>query len=164
MAKNTSPRTIPIWHKIIDKLNKARLRYVLVGGAALIIHGLPRSTLDIDIYVPAREDILNKLFQIAASLGLKSGQKAILNISHLPKMFVNQWVCFSYKGQDILDVFLASENEFKKLHNKSELKKDKKISIRVACLDDIASMKKRSARSADLADLTLIKEVKKYKI
>jgi len=35
------------------------LDYVLVGGAALVIHGLPRSTLDIDIYVPAKEDVLN---------------------------------------------------------------------------------------------------------
>lgn len=88
MAKNIS--NPQIWHKIIAKLNNTKLDYVLVGAAALVIHGLPRSTLDIDIYVPAKEDILNKLFQTAEDLGLKSKQKDILKISHLPKLFTNQ--------------------------------------------------------------------------
>jgi len=161
MAKNTSSNKI--WHKIIKKFNQSKLDYVLVGGAALVIHGLPRSTLDIDIYIPAKKEILNKLFNIAKSLGLKSEQKSILKISHSPNLFVNQWVCFSYKGQDILDVFLASEKEFNKLYKTSEQRKDKTISIRVACLKDIIGMKKNSGRPIDLADIELIKEIKKHK-
>ena len=137
--------------------------YVLVGGAALVIHGLPRSTLDIDIYVPAKEDVLNKLFNIADSLGLQSEQRSILTISHSPKLFVDQWICFSYKGQDILDVFLSGKKEFEKLYSSSEQKKDKTVSIRVASLKDIASMKKKSGRPIDLADIEFIKEAKKYK-
>lgn len=178
MAKDTLPRTfeyskvnnkkvrglpIPIWHRIINKLNEKKIEYVLVGGAALAIHGLPRSTLDIDIYVPAKTGLLNKLFQIADALGIKSEQRAILNIKHLPRLFVNQWICFSYKGQDILDVFFANEKEFKRLYKNSELKKDKSMSVRVASLDDLAVMKKTSARSIDLADLNFIKEIEKYK-
>jgi len=161
MAKNTSG--IQIWHKIIKGLNKARIDYVLVGAAALVIHGLPRSTLDLDIYVPAKENILNKLFKIADTLGLQSGQKAILKISHSPKLFTGQWICFSHKGQDILDVFLANKGDFKRLYKNSKLKKDKKISIRVASLHDIAAMKKASGRPIDLSDLDLIKEIMKYK-
>lgn len=161
MAKNTSDPEI--WHKIINKFNETRLSYVLVGGAALVIHGLPRSTLDIDIYVPAKEEALNKLFKIADSLGLKTKQKNILAISHLPNLFVDQWICFSYEGQDILDIFLASEKEFNKLYANSEQRKDSTATIRIASLKDIELMKKESARLIDLADLKLIKEVKKIK-
>ena len=161
MKKNTS--NPEIWHKIIKKFNQTGLDYVLVGGAALVIHGLPRSTLDIDIYVPAKEDVLNKLFNIADSLGLQSEQRSILTISHSPKLFVDQWICFSYKGQDILDVFLSGKKEFEKLYSSSEQKKDKTISIRVASLKDIASMKKKSGRPIDLADIEFIKAAKKYK-
>lgn len=150
-----------IWSKIIHKLNKEKFPYVLVGGAALAVYGLPRSTLDIDVYVPAKESILNKLFQITDSLELKSEQKAILAIAQSPKLFVNQWLCFSYKGQDILDVFLASEDEFRRLLKDSEQKKDKAISVRVASLRDIEAMKKASCRPIDRADLELIKEIKK---
>jgi hypothetical protein len=161
MEKNTSKNQI--WHKIINKLNETKLKYVLVGAAALVIHGLPRSTIDIDIYVPAKENILNKLFLIAKTLGLKSEQKDILKISHSPKLFVNQWICFSYKGQDILDVFFASDKEFNKILSHSEIKRDKHLSVRVASLDDIITMKKASGRPIDLADLKLIKESKRYR-
>ena len=160
MGKNISDPKI--WYKIINKLNEAKLSYVLVGGAALVIHGLPRSTLDIDIYVPAKEEALNKLFQITDSLGLGTKQKAILAISHQPKLFVNQWICFSYKGQDILDAFLASEKEFNKLYANSQLKKNQSVTIRVAPLKDIKLMKKKSGRPVDLTDLKFIEEAEKY--
>lgn len=161
MAKNTlDPK---IWHKIINRLNETKLKYVLVGGAALVIHGLPRSTLDIDIYVPAKEEVLKTLFKIADSLHLKTKQKDILSISHSPKLFVDQWICFSYQGQDILDVFLVDEKEFAKLLTNSEEKKDKTTTIRVASLKDIETMKKKSGRPIDIADLKFIKEAKKHK-
>lgn len=159
MAKNTSDPKI--WYKIIRQFNEAKLNYVLVGGAALVIHGIPRSTLDIDIFVPAKEEVLHKLFELADSLRLKSEQKSILVISNSPKLFVNQWICFSYKEQDILDVFLAGEKEFNKLYANSEQKEDKDIRIRVASLRDIETMKKKSGRPIDLADLEFIKEAKK---
>lgn len=161
MAKNTSD--LKIWNRIINELNGAKLKYVLVGGAALVIHGLPRSTLDIDIYVPAKEDVLTALFKIADSLGLKTEQKDIIKISHLPNLFTNQWICFSYENQDILDVFLAGEKEFNKLYIDSEQKKDRTTTIRVASLKNIEIMKKKSGRPIDIADLKFIKEAKKYK-
>jgi hypothetical protein len=161
MAKNTSDPKI--WHKIINKLNETKLKYVLVGGAALVIHGLPRSTLDIDIYVPAKEEVLKVLFKIANSLHLKTEQKDIFAISHSPNLFVDQWICFSYNGQDILDVFLSSEKEFNKLLINSEQKKDQTTTIRVASLKDIEKMKKKSGRPIDIADLKFIKQAKKYK-
>ena len=158
MAKNILG--IKIWQKIIDKLNKLKVDYVLVGAAALVAHGLPHSTLDLDIYVPAKEASINKLFKAANILGLESEQKAILHIRHSPRLFVNQWICFSYKGQDILDIFFADITDFNKLYKNSEIKKDKKISIRVASLKDIAAMKKASGRPIDLSDIELIKELK----
>ena len=144
-------------------MNKAKVDYVLVGAAALVAHGLPRSTLDLDIYVPAKENSLNKIFKAADTLGLQSKQRAILNIHHSPELFANQWICFSYKGQDILDVFFSDIADFNKLYKNSELKKDKNISIRVASPKDITAMKKASGRLIDLSDLQLIKELKNIK-
>ena len=158
MKKNISETNI--WKKIIQGLNNERVKYIIVGAGALVLHGLPRSTLDIDIYVPSKESSLNKLFKIADALGLESEQKAILHIRHSPKLFSNQWICFSYKGQDILDIFFADENDFKKLYKNAVIKKDKKISIRVASLKDIVFMKKALGRTIDLSDLELIKELK----
>ena len=161
MAKNIS--NPQIWHKIINKFNELKFKYVIVGAAALVIHGLPRSTLDVDVYIPAKGENLDKLFAIADSLGLQTEQKAILNITHSPNLFTNQWLCFSYKGQDVLDVFLADEKEFNKIYKNSERKKDKSIAIRVASLKDIKAMKKACGRPIDIADIKLIEEAQRYK-
>lgn len=161
MAKNISEAEI--WYKIITGLNRERLRYVLVGGAALVIYGMPRTTLDIDIYVPASEEVLNKLFETAHRLGLKTEQKDIAATRHLPNLFKDQWICFSYKGRDILDVFLADEKEFDKLYNNSEGRKIRNIGIMVASLKDIEKMKKKCRRPTDIADIEFIKKARQYK-
>ncbi len=160
MAKDISSGHI--WQKIFNRFNKDKLDYIVVGAVALVIHGMPRSTLDIDIYVPAREETLRRLFQIADSLGLGSEQRDIVEIGHLPKLYVNQWICFSYKGQDVLDIFFAEEKKFSKLYQNSEQRRDKDIVIRVASLNDLRIMKKASARPQDLADLKFIEEVRRY--
>lgn len=153
-----------IWHKIIDSLNKNKLDYVLVGGAALVVYGIPRSTLDIDIYIVAKAETVNRLFQIADVLELKSKQRAILAIAHSNELIANQWISFSHEGRDILDVFLAEEREFKRIFKKSKLERDKDISVRVASLKDIELMKKASGRPVDIADIELIKKAKRIKV
>ena len=150
-----------IWHKIIDSLNKNKLEYVLVGGAALAAHGIPRSTLDIDIYIVAEADIISKLFQIADGLKLKSEQKAILALARSNRLIANQWISFSYEGRDILDVFLCEEKEFKRISKRAKLERDKDTAVRVASLKDIEKMKKASGRPVDIADLALIKKAKR---
>lgn len=152
-----------ILHKIIGSFNKNKLDYVLVGGAALVVHGIPRGTLDIDVYIVAKAETVNKLFKITEALGLKSKQRAILAIAHSSKLIANQWISFSYGGKDILDVFLAEQKEFEKIFKDAKLKRDKDISIKVASLEDIELMKKASGRPVDIADIELIKEAKKIK-
>lgn len=156
MGKNISQAQI--WNKIIRRLNSSGIEYVLVGGAALVIHGLPRSTLDINIYVPADKDTLIKLFRFADSLGLKSQERAILKLKGTPSLFANQWICFSYLKEDILDVFFADRKEFNTLYKNSLIKKDKNLFVKVASLKDIASMKRSAGRNIDLSDLKFIKE------
>lgn len=159
MAKNISKEQI--WAKIFERLNKSKLDYILVGAAAMAVYGIPRSTMDIDIYVASRTEVLNKLFKFAADLGLQTKQKDILGIKDSPKLLAGQWICFSYQGQDVLDVFLAPEDEFKKLWKNSKLRRDRAILLRVAALEDIVKIKRISARAIDLADIKLIEETRK---
>jgi len=156
MAKNTSKKQI--WDRIFTNLNNSKLDYVLVGAAAMAIHGIPRATVDIDIYVPAKQETLDKLFRIAAGLKLKTKQKDILKIRSSPKLFAGQWICFSYQGYDVLDIFLAPVKEFTALKKNSKLKRDKRLSLRTAALKDIVKMKRASGRAIDLADISLIRE------
>ena len=159
MVKNTFPAQLA--RKIFKAFDTAKLKYVLVGGAALAVHGLPRSTLDLDIYILTDKESVHKIFAIAKKLGLDSKEKDILHLADTPKLLTNQWICFSHKKRDILDVFLTEEKEFSRLYKNSLRKKDRALSIRTAALDDLKILKKASGRAIDLADLRLISEAQK---
>ena len=42
--------------KLLEKLARADVRYVLVGGGAVLLHGHARTTGDLDIVVEASEE------------------------------------------------------------------------------------------------------------
>lgn len=128
-----------------------------------MIHGLPRTTLDIDIYVPAEEATLTKIFTIARRLKLHTDQQDILKIRRSPRLFADQWICFSYQGYDIWDVFLAGKEEFDRLYKNSETKRDGNLSVKVVSLSDLAKMKRVSGRAVDVADVDLITKAQRYK-
>ena len=47
---------------VLAALNRARVRYLLIGGVASVLHGVPRTTTDIDLALdPARENIARAL-------------------------------------------------------------------------------------------------------
>ena len=46
---------------VLDALGKEKVNYILVGGLAVIIYGMPRLTQDIDIFVEMEPQNINKL-------------------------------------------------------------------------------------------------------
>jgi hypothetical protein len=47
--------------KVIDALALAKVEYVLIGGYAVIIHGFPRFTEDMDLFVRLEQDNVARL-------------------------------------------------------------------------------------------------------
>ena len=161
MARDISKT--PIWRKIIARLNKAGVDYVLVGAAALVVHGLPRSTVDIDIYVPAQGDVLKEIFEICAGLGLKSEKISVVTLASRPDLFSDQWICFTQDGESLLDVYFAPTRLFEKLRKNAQWKGDYRFKVLVASLNDMAAMKTASNRPVDQADLAMIKKAKQLR-
>ena len=52
--------------RLVSELNERGVDYALCGGMALVVHGITRTTIDIDLLIPA--DALSTVFSIAASL------------------------------------------------------------------------------------------------
>ena len=67
---------IQILQKIINKMNKLKIDYVLVGGAALVMHGLPRSTLDLDFYIKTTTKNILKIFSTCKRIEIKQQTKS----------------------------------------------------------------------------------------
>ena len=65
------------FREFLEFLNENKVRYLVVGGFAVAIHGYPRYTKDIDIWVEMEQENISRLIRALdqfgfASLGLKS--------------------------------------------------------------------------------------------
>lgn len=137
---------------------KRRVPFVIVGGAALALHGIPRSTLDIDVVVPASLPNLRALFSAAARAGLRSEQAGLLKMED-PAVWTGQWITFQgVGGGEWMDVFLEGAKAFGRLMRNSVMHKAGRTRLCVASLEDLERMKRESGRPIDLADIALIRE------
>lgn len=55
--------------KLLAKLAEAEVRFIVVGGVAVCLHGFVRATLDLDILVEATEANTRRLLETLASWG-----------------------------------------------------------------------------------------------
>ncbi|MBU1853757.1 MAG: hypothetical protein KJ957_06930 [Candidatus Omnitrophica bacterium] len=157
-GKNIFPvPNVPL--KILKILAAKKNPFVIVGGAAMALHGIPRSTIDIDIVVPAENEAVKKLFLNIQKTGLLKRDRHIVRMIDSPDLLIGQWITLQDKtGIELVDIFFENEKEFTGLLKRSKKIKGKKFNFYVASLDDLEKMKKKSARAIDLADIALIRE------
>jgi len=145
------------WKKQFSVITSFSLEYVTVGGFAMIIHGLPRATVDLDIAIPARPEEIGKIEKIASTLEYKYDD-ALLEIGlRTPQYAIGQ--CLTLKDSDDifhLDFFITSIEEFKVLKKDSETVDFEDIPITIASLKTIRMLKQKFNREIDKADIELI--------
>ena len=147
----------------LELLSEEKVPFIIIGGAALALHGIPRSTLDIDIVVPARREFIVKLFSIAKKTGLKCGQKDIMRFMNRPDLLTGQLITFKDStGSELIDIFLEDPEFFSRLLKRAARKKTKRFILNIASLTDLEQMKRRSGRPIDLADIALIQEKRRH--
>ena len=56
------------FHSIIQALNTFHVEYILIGGYAVILHGLPRTTMDMDIMLKMTGENIRKFRQALKSI------------------------------------------------------------------------------------------------
>lgn len=56
---------------LFRELEVKKVRYLLVGGLAVNLHGIPRATMDVDLIVPFERSNLESLMAVSQALGLK---------------------------------------------------------------------------------------------
>ncbi|MCS7180884.1 MAG: nucleotidyl transferase AbiEii/AbiGii toxin family protein, partial [bacterium] len=95
---------------VLKNLVKENISFYIVGGMALVLYGIPRTTLDIDIVIPSDKEMVDKLFEIFKKYSLKSKQKDILLIKE-ERLLIGQWITFEdEKGRELFDIFIEEKD------------------------------------------------------
>jgi hypothetical protein len=140
--------------------SSTEIDFILVGGAAMALHGLPRQTMDIDIYLPATTSCLRAVFHtLERACGLVCRQEGIKDMLGNAALLEGQWITFCEpEGPDLVDVFVESPSLYLELKMESSQVQIGDVSARIASLAALRSMKLDCGRPIDLSDAALISE------
>ncbi len=134
--------------EFIQLLNKNRVKYLIVGGYAVALHGHPRYTKDLDIWIYIEknnaEKLINALHEFGfASLDIKSSD-----------FLVNENVIQLGSPPNRIDLLTSVDGvEFNSCYESKIQVKIEDIIVDFINLEDLKRNKKATGRYQDLADL-----------
>jgi len=150
-------------------LNDAGVRYVVVGGVAVVLHGYPRFTADLDLVVDLEPDAADLAIRTLTAAGLRP------RVPVDPAAFADpaqrrEWVelrgmqVFSlYDPNDPLrtvDLFVEPPIPFEDLWSRSDLISLPSGKIRVASIGDLIEMKRIAGRPQDSEDIRALEALR----
>jgi hypothetical protein len=150
--------------EIIGALNKARIKYLLIGGVALVLHGIVRLTADIDLLISLEKDNVARFIEAMKKLGFKprlnEDPEGLADPKRRALWAKRNMKAFSFihKKDDykIIDVLIETVVPFEDAYGRRKKIKADGINIDVLSLKDLISLKKASAREQDMNDIRML--------
>jgi hypothetical protein len=151
-----------LYEDIFRALAEKNIDYVVVGGVALVLHGVVRLTGDLDLFVKLEEPNLLKFIAAMKELGYKP--KVPVKAEDLADADQRrQWRTdkgmrvFSFynpaKPMQLVDVFIDEPIPYSKAREGKKIFEAAGIRIPVVSVEHLKALKRISARPQDLADI-----------
>lgn len=155
--------------EIFAALNKARIKYVVVGGVAVNLHGFVRYTGDIDILLELDKKNLEKMDKVMEEMGyITRIPVQIQELRDVKKL--EQWIeekgmkAYTYinnkRMRPDIDILIEDSLNFKKHVKGKKIMRAWNIRIPVISFKYLIEMKKRANRDDDQKDLRALMEIK----
>lgn len=157
---------------IFKEFNKRRIRYIVVGGIAVNLWGIPRMTYDIDLLLDMEESNLRKFLTLVRKWGFRP--KIPVDIRDFADKDKREgWIrqknmkafCLINPAWPLseIDIIVKAPIDYKKALKNITWVKVKNTSIPLISIDDLIKMKKNTDRKQDLADIRYLKTLKDEK-
>lgn len=126
------------------------VRYLIIGGIASVLHGVPRATFDLDILIQATPANVRRLLRAMKEAGL-----ATASLTAPQEILANEITVFEDRVR--IDVQTATPGlEFREAWKRRETMNYQGQDFYVVCKDDLISSKRASGREVDLEDVRLL--------
>jgi hypothetical protein len=150
-------------------LDREQVRYLLVGGLALNIHGVERATMDVDLMLALDAGNLGAFKRAAQALQLTPLQPVALDDLADPakrETWVKQkhMITFALRPPEAMaptvDILLAPPLDFADAW-KHRIEKDLGgVRLSLAAVDDLIAMKTGTGRQSDASDVAALQRLK----
>lgn len=155
------------FERVIAALNETGVRYAIVGGVAVVLHGVDRLTADLDVVIDLEPAAAARVMTRLTVLGYRP--RAPVNAEDFadPKKR-KSWIetknmqVFTLwdpaNELPVLDLFAQYPLDFTRLIDNSIEVDLAGIPARLASVDDLIEMKQQSGRDRDLKDVEALRE------
>ncbi|HEY2142112.1 MAG TPA: nucleotidyl transferase AbiEii/AbiGii toxin family protein [Solirubrobacteraceae bacterium] len=136
---------------ILDHLNRAGVRYVLVGGIALIRHGVVRATRDVDVILAPEPENLERVRALIAEWpATRPDGSPVPEETVAPGRTIH--LSTPHGELDLLAELLPPLS-FAELSARAETRRVDGVEAPICSLADLVALKRIAGRERDLVDL-----------
>ena len=137
---------------LFSTLNEADVKYLLIGGMASILYGVPRTTLDFDITIDPSKENVKKTLEIMKKLGLSS------DTEHVDDILAQGGISFSNDLDIDVITGLPDKEDFEELWNRSKNVTYEGVKIKVISKEDQIRILRKIGRKQDLEDADILSD------
>lgn len=154
---------------ILSAFNEEGIKYIIVGGVAVNLYGIPRMTYDIDLLLDLEDENLTKFLHLLKKWGFKPKIPVdIMDFADKGKrddLIKNKNMkAFNLINEEAtvreIDIIIDSPVSYKQAKNNVKYVKLYNNLIPVIGIDDLIMMKKNTGRKQDEADIRYLEEIK----
>ncbi len=142
----------------LKALNDNDVKYIMVGGLAVVLHGHARVTGDMDIWVECSAINYNKLTR-----AFQQFHMPVFDMTLEKFLDVKENDVFSFGRNPVgIDIMTAVKGlNFDESYNLSSIFDDDGLPIRLIHINQLIEAKKAAGRLKDLDDIQQLKKIKK---
>lgn len=156
------------FERVLKALNKGKVKYVVAGGVAVSLHGVGRSTADLDIIIDMSPLNIKRLFSTFKKIGFVP-KVPVTADQFMIKKNRAKWIkeknmkVFSFVNLnnpiELVDIFVIEPIPYHKA--RKMLITEKELSVPVLAIDDLIRLKKKAGRDQDLLDISDLQRLEK---
>ena len=145
------------FNKVLAAFEKYKVDYVLIGGYAVALYGIPRATNDIDIFVKPEEENFNSLrkalYEVFNDDSIKNIKLADNEDYHVTR--------YGTPEGYVIDIMTQLGELYNYYNIKSHVKEIENVKVKIADIDSLIKLKENTFRNIDKDDVYYLKELKK---
>jgi len=155
---------------LFGALQEEKVKYVVVGGLAINLHGVERATMDVDLVLAMDDDNLRSFLNAARKLSLKPFLPVALE-SLCDAKQLEAWVqekhliAFSLQSLSpnlpTVDIIVRPAVSFEAMYRNRIQKNVGGVQLNLASIDDLITLKTGTGRKRDASDIEALKIVRR---
>ena len=157
-----------LYLELFSKLNDADVRYLVVGGIAVNLHGVNRLTHDIDLMLALDSENLGRFVSVAKRYSFKPVVPVkVEDLADAEK--VRDWIenkhmlAFGLRPQNpvepIVDILVKAPDDFETAYKRRVIADVLGQRVPVASIADLITMKTGTGRAKDQDDIAMLRRL-----